>query len=53
VKREEWIEKAIEQYVLHGVSNEKARLWAESILNNMPEAQNDCPYLTAEKDYRT
>lgn len=53
MKRMEWIEKAIEQYVLHGVSEEKARLWAESILNNTPESINHCPYLTAEKDYRT
>ena len=53
MSRNAWIKKAVEQYALHGISEEKARLWAESILNNDPDAINRCPYITAEIDYRT
>jgi len=53
MSRDQWIKKAVEQYVLHGIDKEKARLWAESILNNDDNAINKCPHLTAETDYRT
>jgi hypothetical protein len=51
--RKQWINMASEQYCLHGVSLEKARLWSESLLNNNVEAINDCPYLSAEKCFRS
>ena len=50
--RDRWIECAIEQYKLHGVSEHKARLWAESLINNNPDIINECPYVSAEIDYR-
>ena len=53
MSRDQWVKKAVEQYVLHGISEDKARMWAESILNNDDYAINKCPYLTAEADYRT
>lgn len=53
MNRTEWIIKAVEQYMLHGVTKEKAALWAESILNNDSESINKCPYVTAELDYRS
>lgn len=51
-KRDIWIKKATEQYMSHGVSREKAILWAESIINNNESVINSCPYITAEIDYR-
>jgi hypothetical protein len=53
MSRPEWIGKAVEQYMMHGVTRERATLWAESILNNVPESINNCPYITAEIDYRS
>ena len=53
MSRDQWIKKAVEQYALHGVGEDKARLWSESILNNDYDAINRCPYLTAEADYRS
>lgn len=53
MSRDEWIEKAVEQYVLRGIAAEKSRLWAESILNNDHDAINRCPYIAADIDYRT
>ena len=53
MNREEWIKKAVDQYMLHGVTQEKAIMWAESILNNDEDAIIRCPYITAEIDYRT
>tara|TARA_R110000822_G_scaffold100860_1_gene226823 strand:- start:1035 stop:1265 length:231 start_codon:yes stop_codon:yes gene_type:complete len=50
--QQQWIDKAVEQYRLHGVSVEKAKLWAESLLNNNSELINHCPYLAAEECYR-
>ena len=38
--------------MLHGVSREKAILWAESIINNDESAIDRCPFITAEIDYR-
>ena len=53
MSKTEWLKKAVEQYALHGINEEKSRLWAESILNNDPVVITKCPYLTAEEDYRT
>tara|TARA_R110000737_G_scaffold108221_1_gene140935 strand:- start:219 stop:449 length:231 start_codon:yes stop_codon:yes gene_type:complete len=50
--QQQWIDKAVEQYTLHGVSVEKAKFWAESLLNNNSELINHCPYLAAEECYR-
>jgi hypothetical protein len=51
--QQQWIDKAVEQYRLHGVSVEKAKLWSESLLNNNSELINHCPYLSAEECYRS
>jgi hypothetical protein len=53
MNREQWLEKAIDQYSLHGISKEKGRMWAESLLNNGIATVESCPYLAAEKCYRS
>jgi hypothetical protein len=53
MQREEWISKAVKQYKKYGVTDEKAQLWAESILNNQPELINNSPYIEAEICYKS
>jgi hypothetical protein len=53
MEAKEWIAKAASQYTLHGVSEEKAKMWAESLLVNQKDAIKKCPYVSAEICYRS
>jgi hypothetical protein len=46
-----WLERCKKRLLFRGVSDQRSRLWAESLLNNLPNALNITPEGAADNEF--